>query len=231
MTPDTLDALLTGRRSVRAFLSDPVPQQAVARLIALARTAPSGANLQPGRFHALAGAPLARLSEVLTEAARTRRPAVSEYSYFPQPLPPELKALQREAGFALYTALGIDRRDTESRRVQFDRNYRFFDAPVGLVVTIDRRMGKGCFMDLGMVIGTLLIAAEAHGLGACGIGALANYGDLVHAQLELPEAELVVCGIALGRADPAHPANRVRTSRLPVEEIATFQGFSGRSSS
>ena len=140
-------------------------------------------------------------------------------------MPAHLKDLQRAAGFALYAALGIDRRDTAGRRAQFARNYRFFDAPVGIVVTIERAMGKGCFMDLGMAIGTFLIAAEAHGLGACGIGALANHGDLVHRHLRLPEDELVVCGIALGQADPDHPANRVRTARRPLDEIATFHGF------
>ena len=225
MTPEELDALLVARRSVRAFRPDPVPRATVARLIALARTAPSGANLQPGRFHALAGPALAGLVATLSEAVAAGRPPVAEYSYFPDPMPAHLKDLQRAAGFALYAALGIDRRDTAGRRAQFARNYRFFDAPVGIVVTIERTMGKGCFMDLGMAIGTFLIAAEAHGLGACGIGALANHGDLVHRHLRLPEDELVVCGIALGQADPDHPANRARTARRPLDEIATFQGF------
>ena len=225
MSPEALDALLVARRSVRAFRPDPVPRATVARLIELARTAPSGANLQPGRFHALAGPALAGLVEALSAAAASGRPPVAEYSYFPDPMPPHLKDLQRAAGFALYAALGIDRRDTAGRRAQFARNYRFFDAPVGIVVTIERAMGKGCFMDLGMAIGTFLIAAEAHGLGACGIGALANHGDVVHRHLALPENELVVCGIALGRTDPDHPANHVRTARLEVDQIATFDGF------
>ena len=225
MTPDDLDALLSARRSVRAFRPDPVPRATVARLIELARTAPRGANRQPGRFHARAGPALAGLAATLSEAAAAGRPAVAEYSYFPDPMSPDLKDLQRAAGYALYAALGIDRRDTAGRRAQFARNYRFFDAPVGIVVTIDRAMGKGCFMDLGMAIATLLIAAEARGLGACGIGALANYGDLVHRHLDLPDSEMVVCGIALGHADPDHPANRVRTERRPLDAFATFRGF------
>lgn len=225
MTREAFERVLTQRRSTRGFLQDPVLRETIARLVALARTAPSGANLQPGRFHVLAGKPLAGLVAELTEAAQAERPPVAEYSYFPHPMPAALKARQRAAGHALYEALGIERRDTAARRAQFARNYRFFDAPVGVVVTIDRRMGKGCFMDLGMAIQTLLLAAEGNGLGACGIGAIANYGDLVHAHLDLPEEELVVCGVAIGHKDPGHPANDVRTDRDPVEEIASFQGF------
>ncbi|MCB1352490.1 MAG: nitroreductase [Rhodobacteraceae bacterium] len=213
------------RRSVRGFRADPLPREVVARLLAAARAAPSGANLQPGRFHVLTGAPLAGLSAALLAGIAAGRPMVSEYSYFPTPMPPHLKARQRAAGFALYDALGIARRDLEGRRRQFEENYRFFGAPVGIVVTIERGMGKGCFMDLGMAIQSLLLAAHAEGLGTCGIGALANYGDLVAEHLCLPPEEMVVCGIALGRADPGHPANAVRTERLALADFASFSGF------
>ena len=111
---------------------------------------------------------------------------------------PALKNRQRAAGFALYDALGIARRDVAARRANFDRNYRFFDAPVGIVVTIDRDMGKGCFMDLGLSLMALFLAAEAEGLGSSGIGALANYASVVHGHLGLPADEMVVCGVALG---------------------------------
>ena len=225
MTPEELDALLVARRSVRAFRPDPVPRATVARLIALARTAPSGANLQPGRFHALAGPALAGLVATLSEAVAAGRPPVAEYSYFPDPMPAHLKDLQRAAGFALYAALGIDRRDTAGRRAQFARNYRFFDAPVGIVVTIERTMGKGCFMDLGMSLMALLLAAEDRGLGATGIGALANYGPEVHRILGLPAEEMVVCGVALGWPDPDAPENGVRTEREDLPAFTRFHGF------
>lgn len=150
---------------------------------------------------------------------------VSEYSYFPAQMGPDLKAKQRAAGYALYAALGIDRRDMAGRKAQFDRNYRFFDAPVGIVVTMPRDMGKGCFMDLGMTLMALLLAAEDLGYATCGIGALANHADVVHQTLELPESDLVVCGIALGRADETALVNAFATERDPVANFATFQGF------
>ncbi|MFY0635965.1 MAG: nitroreductase [Vannielia sp.] len=216
---------LAQRRSVRGFLPEPVTRDTVEAILTDARRAPSGANLQPGRFVALTGSPLKALSDALAEAIADGRPQVAQYSYFPKKMPPELKARQRAAGYALYEALGIEKRDLDGRRRQFDRNYRFFDAPVGIVVTIDKAMGKGCFMDLGMAIMALLASAEGRGLATCGLGALAHYGDVVHEALDLPEDEIVVCGIALGRADTVHPANAVRTAREPLEVFAEMRGF------
>ncbi|MEQ9259438.1 MAG: nitroreductase [Roseovarius sp.] len=225
--PADFESLAARRRSVRAYLDKPVDRETVEALLRIARQAPSGANLQPGRFHALAGAPLERLKAVLAEAQAAGVPEVREYSWFPDPMPPELKARQRAAGYALYEALGIARRDVAGRRAQFARNYAFFDAPVGIVVTIDREMGKGGFMDLGMALMSFLLAAEDRGLGATGIGALANYGPRVAAHLGLPEGEMVVCGLALGWPDEAARATRVQTAREPLEGFARFEGFEG----
>lgn len=224
MPPD-FATLAARRRSVRAYRPDPVSRGEVEELLRIARLAPSGANLQPGGFHVLAGGALESLSNRLQEAQDTGAPIDKEYSYFPDPLPPHLKARQRAAGYALYQALGVERRDVAGRRTQFARNYAFFGAPVGIVVTIDRDMGKGGFMDLGMALMTFLLAAEARGMGATGIGALANYGKLVHAHLGLPKEEMVVCGLALGWPDHENPANTVRTTREPLDSYARFSGF------
>lgn len=224
-TASDLETLLFGRRSVRAYLDRPVPRQTLERLARAARSAPSGANLQPGSLHILTGAALTALSDTITAFAASGTPMADEYTYFPKPMPAHLKTRQREAGYALYSALGIDRRDLEGRRDQFLRNYRFFDAPVGIVVTIDRDMGSGCFMDLGMFLMAFLMAAHDAGLGATGIGALANYGPEVAAHLDLPADQMVVCGIAVGYADPDHPANTVRTTREPLDVFTRFYGF------
>ncbi|MEY8880948.1 nitroreductase [Donghicola sp. XS_ASV15] len=225
MTLSHVEKALLARHSVRAFRPDPVPRADVERILRAARSAPSGANLQPGRFHALTGGPLADLKDALAQAIATDRPMVSEYSYFPKPMPAALKAKQRAAGYALYAALGIEKRDLAGRKAQFAANYRFFDAPVGLVVTIDPAMGKGCFMDLGLSLMAGLLAAEDMGYGTCGIGALANFADVVHDHLALDDTEMVVCGIALGRPDPEAPVNATRTERDPLDSYATLSGF------
>ena len=225
MTPNNRIDSNPGRRSVRGFLPDPVPRQLIEELFAAARRAPSGANLQPGRFHALSGSALRKLVEVLLSAVTDDRAGVEEYSYFPKPMPSRLKERQRDTGFALYAALGIEKRDIKARKRQFEENYRFFRAPVGIIVSIDREMGKGCFMDLGMAIQSFFLAAEMKGLATCGIGAIAQFGDVVHEHLALPDNEIVVCGIALGRPDWNKKVNKLRTKRIPLNEFTTFRGF------
>jgi nitroreductase len=215
---------LRSRKSVRQFLPTTVPQCDVARILTAARLAPSGGNLQPGRFHALTGIALSDLSQALGQAA-TFQDATSEYSYFPSPMPADLKAKQRAAGYALYQALGIDRRDFDGRKQQFDKNYRFFDAPVGLIVTIHKDMGKGCFMDLGMSLMALFMAAQDLGYATTGIGAMAKYGSVAHEALDLRDDELVVCGIALGVEDRSAPVNQFRTTRDDLDHFTTFRGF------
>lgn len=225
MNRGSISNILAERRSIRGFLDEPVPRDVVEDILTSARNAPSGANLQPGTFHALTGEALDELVAALMEAIAAERPRISAYSYFPDPMPAELKARQRETGYGLYSALGIDKRDLDGRKRQFELNYRFFGAPVGIVVTIDRAMGKGCFMDLGMAIQSLLLAAQAARYATCGIGALASHGDVVAETLDLPEHDIVVCGIALGRPDWSHRANSLRTTRLPLEDFATLRGF------
>ena len=225
MTLTPVEETLFGRRSVRAYRGTPVPRPDIERICRAARSAPSGANLQPGCFHILTGSALKDLSRALLAAVEAGAPVAAEYSYFPEPMSPELKARQRAAGYALYAALGIGRRELDARRAQFDRNYRFFDAPVGVVVTIDRRMGAGCFMDLGMALMAFQLAAESMGYATTCIGALAHHGPLAHAHLALPDDELVVCGLALGVPDHDHPANGFRTAREPLETYTRFCGF------
>lgn len=210
--------LARSRRSIRGFLPEPVPQALLEGLLETAREAPSGANLQPGRFWALEGEVRTRLSDALCEAVRQQVPPREEYGYFPQPMPMQLRKRQVAAAQALYRSLGVARGDAAARQAQFERNYRFFDAPVALVVTLDREFGSGGFMDLGMCLHGLLMAAHAQGLGACAIGALASYPEIVRRELGLPDSEVVVCGVALGWADPLAPDNQTQTEREPLAQ-------------
>lgn len=205
-----------------------MPRATVEAILTTARMAPSGANLQPGGFVALTGAPLRDLCAMLEQAEADGRPHTSRYTYFPDDMTAELKDRQRAAGYALYDSVGIGRRNVAARRAQFARNYRFFDAPVGIVVTIRHDMGQGCFMDLGFALMALMLAAEDLGLATSGIGALANHGDAAASHLGLGEDQIVVCGIALGYADADAPVNRVRTARTGLAEFAELRGFDER---
>jgi len=213
---DDYEALARARHSVRAFLPRPVPEALLERLLTTARLAPSGANLQPGRFWAVQGAARERLVAALCQAWRDQVPEAEDYGYFPRPMPLQLRKRQVAAAQALYGALGVARGDGEGRALQFERNFRFFDAPVALVVTIERDFGAGGYMDLGMCLHGLMLAAQAQGLASCAIGALASYPQIVRAALGLPESEAVVCGLALGWEDAQAPVNRTRTEREPL---------------
>ncbi len=216
---------LQNRRSTRRFLDQPVEKATLERILTSARRAPSGANLQPGFAYLLTGEPLAKLSDHLCDAFEQSDTRPEEYDYFPQPMPAYLKARQREVGYALYNSLGIARRDIPGRLAQHRRNFHFFDAPVGLVITIERAMGKGCYMDLGMFIQSIFLAAKCEGVDSCGIGALASYPHIIREQLPIPDNEVVVCGMALGYGDPSAPENQFETPRAPLDEYARFHGF------
>ena len=221
MTPSAHDLLARGRHSVRAFLPRPVPAELLEHLLAIARLAPSGANLQPGRFWAVEGAARERLCAALGQARRSGEPEREDYGYFPRPMPLALRKRQVAAAQALYGAIGVARGDEAGRGAQFERNFRFFDAPVALVVTIDRDFGAGGYMDLGMCLHALMLAAEGHGLASCAIGALASYPAIVREALGLPESEAVVCGMAIGWEDAQAPVNGTRTAREPLGRYFT----------
>lgn len=215
--PQALQWLLQ-RRSSRAFLPDAVPDDLLQQLLLAARRAPSGGNLQPGRLIAVQGRRRQQLTDALLQDFESQAPEQEDYAYFPRPMPMQLRKRQVAAAQALYSALGVARDDRAGREAQFARNYRFFDAPVALVVTIDAHFGPGGYMDLGMTLYGLQLAAATMGLGSCAIGALASYPATVRRILELPEHQHIVCGLALGWADDAAPVNQTHTTRAPIAE-------------
>ncbi|MEQ6436439.1 nitroreductase [Comamonas sp. w2-DMI] len=211
-------ALMQQRRSTRAFLDRPVPQPLLEQLLTTARQAPSGGNLQPGHFWGVQGELRRQLTDALLADFHGQAPECEDYAYFPRPMPMQLRKRQVASAQALYGALGVARDDRAGRDAQFARNYRFFDAPVALVVSIDSRFGPGGYMDLGMALYGLQLAAAAQGLGSCAIGALASYPETVRRVLGLGAEQHIVCGLALGWADASAPVNQARTVRAPLGE-------------
>ena len=206
------------RQSVRAYLPTPVPETLLRHILIQARRAPSGANLQPGAFLSVQGDARQRLSDGLIEAWRNGQLEVEDYTYFPKPLPMALRRRQVAAAQALYGALGAGREDRSGRDRQFECNFQFFNAPVALIVTIPRDFGSGGYMDVGMALYGLMLAAQAHGLATCAIGAISSYPDLVRRSLQLDAQCAIVCGLALGYADPAAPVNQATTTRCALND-------------
>ena len=205
------------RRSIRAYLSTPVPDALLHEVLVQARLAPSGANLQPGSFVQVRGDVRTALSADLVDAWRHGRVEKEDYDYFPKPMPLTLRRRQVAAAQALYGALGVAREDRAGRDAQFERNFQFFDAPVALIVTMAHGFGSGGYMDLGMTLYGLMLAAQDKGLATCAIGAMASYPDLIRQHLGLDGSSHIVCGMALGYADPNAPVNQTKTMRCGLD--------------
>ncbi|QIL80435.1 nitroreductase [Diaphorobacter sp. HDW4A] len=205
------------RRSIRAFTDQPVEKALLTQVLQAARAAPSGANLQPGRFIQVSGDVRAALTRALMHNRRQFVEEREDYDYFPRPMPMQLRKRQVAAAQALYSALGIARDDTQGRESQFARNYQFFDAPVALIVTIDANFGAGGYMDLGMALHGLQLAASVLGMGSCAIGAMASHANTVREVLRLPSDQHIVCGLALGWPDEKAPVNQTETRRIPLD--------------
>ncbi len=221
-----VEAAIATRRSVRAFRPDPVPRGLVERLLEVAARAPSGTNMQPWRVHVLAGAAKDALSDAL-EAVHLAGGEGHEgqFRYYPTPFFEPYLSRRRKIGWDLYGLIGIRRGETERMRRQHARNFRFFGAPVGMIFTIDARLERGSWLDYGMFLQNIMIAARGHGLDTCPQAAFATYHRIIRGCLGLSEQDVVVCGMALGYADETAPENRLRTERAAVSDFAGFSGF------
>jgi nitroreductase len=218
-----VDRAITSRRSVRAFLPTPVPEETIRDILRVASRAPSGTNMQPWKVYVLTGEKKEALSRaILGSGIRPEKIAWDEYRYYPDQFFEPYLTRRRTVGFALYSLLGIGRRDVERMREQHDRNFTFFDAPVGMIFTIDRRLNVGSWMDHGMFLQNVMIAARGRGLHTCPQAAFAPYHRQIRPLLGIPDEEMVVCGMALGHEDESKPENALRSERAPVEAFVTF---------
>lgn len=227
MTAEAVAAAITSRRSIRAFLPTPVPQATVERILDIAARAPSGTNMQPWRGYALAGEPLRRLSAALVAEAMAGTKVEGEYKYYPDAFFEPYLSRRRKVGWDLYGLLGIAKGEAEKMKRQHARNFDFFGAPVGIVFTIDRRLEIGSWLDYGIFLGNVMTAARGFGLDTCPQAAFAPHHRTIRDHLAIPAEEVVVCGMALGHADPAAPENTLVTERVPAAEFCRFQGWDG----
>lgn len=219
-----VDAAIETRRSIRGFLPTPIGRPDVERLLALASRAPSGSNIQPWKVHVVTGTALQRLTKALMDAHLAGEAEAREYEYYPVSWRSPYIERRRRVGWQLFSLAGVARGDRDAGIKQRGRNYTFFGAPVGLVFTIDRDLEQGSWLDYGMFLQTFMIAARSRGLDTCPQAAIANYPAIIRQQLGVQGDELVVCGMALGYADPAEPTNALAAEREPIEAFASFHG-------
>ncbi len=227
--PRSVDAAIESRFSARAFLPKPVPRADLEEILRVASRAPSGTNTQPWTVYVLQGASRDALADKVCAAHDAMRadPALAaqyreEYDYYPQTWISPYLDRRRENGWSLYGLLGIGKGDKDKMHAQHQRNYRFFDAPVGMMFTVDRRMGRGSLLDYGMFMQNIMVAARARGLHTCPQAAWNGFAKIILPHIGAGEHEMLVCGLALGYADESAVANRLHTPREAVSNFTRW---------
>ena len=220
-----VDAAITTRRSLRAFLPTPVPRETVEQILSVASRAPSGTNTQPWRVYVLTGAAKESLSGKIVAAyddPQLRATHTEEYAYYPTEWVSPYIDRRRKVGWDLYSLLGIAKTDKARMHAQHRRNYEFFGAPVGMMFTIDRVMRQGSWLDFGMFLQSVMVAARGRGLDTCPQAAFTQFHRIIIEHVGAPASETLVCGMSLGYADPDAIENTLATEREPVAGFAKF---------
>lgn len=229
--PGSVDAAIENRYSVRAFLPTPVPRELLTHILRVASRAPSGTNAQPWRVYVLQGDrrdELVRQVSAAHDEIRDHPERADKYreayDYYPRQWVEPYLSRRRHNGWSLYGLLGIQKGDTDKMHAQHHQNYRLFGAPVALMFTLDRAMGQGSLVDYGMFIQNIMLAARARGLHTCAQGAWNPFSSIVLPLIGAGPNEMLVCGMALGWADPAALINTYSTPREPVEGFTRWLG-------
>ena len=223
---DSVDAAILSRFSARAYLNKPVEKSVLEDVLQVAARAPSGTNTQPWKVYVLQGATKDKLVIEVCAAhnAMAANPALAaeyaeEYDYYPSKWVSPFIDRRRECGFGLYGVLGIGKGDKEKMHLQHQQNYRFFDAPVGLIFTVDKVMGRGSLLDYGMFLQSVMVAARARGLHTCPQAAWNHFSKIIYKHVGASDNEMMVCGMSLGYADEDAVVNTFKTTRVDARDF------------
>ena len=218
-----VEQALRNRKSCRAFLDCPVDPKIIRSIIVRAARAPSNGNLQPWQIYVLTGNALASLKQAARQHLDDQTPlATPEYQVYPKPLKDVYDQRRQAIGEDLYQVLGIPRQDKQKRRGQFAKNAQMFDAPVGLFAYIDRSLGYGQWMDLGMYLQSVMLLCEEHGLATCAQGYWTFFHETVSEATGAPDTFMLACGLAVGFEDQSAPINGLHSARAAVDDFAVF---------
>jgi nitroreductase len=227
--PDSVDAAIESRCSVRAFLPTPVPRATLAEILRVASRAPSGTNTQPWRVYVLQGPSRDALADEVCAAhdAVYAQPELAaryagDYDYYPRKWEPPYLERRRENGWGLYGLLGIVRGEKDKMHAQHQRNFRFFGAPAGFMFTVDRVLARGSLLDYGMFLENIMVAARARGLHTCPQAAWIDFATIVQSHIGAGPGEMLVCGMSIGYADGKDKVNSFHTPRAAVEEFTCW---------
>ena len=220
---ETLDRLLTARRSCRGYLPDEVPRETIEQVLAAAQHTASWCNTQPWNVHIVSGEAKAALSKAAVDnvIATFGQPAPSDFP-FPAAYTGVYNDRRKEVGWQLYEAVGVQRGDRDGSAAQLLRNFEFFGAPYVAIITTDADLGVYGAIDCGLYVNSFMLAAQSLGLGTCAQAAIAQVTPAVRTVLDLPDDRRVVCGISFGHPDPEHPSAQFMSTRAPITEAVMF---------
>ncbi len=212
---------------MRAFLPTPIARATVEDILAVASRSASGSNIQPWRIRVIAGEPKNRLTKAILDAVARDgfEPYQREWNYYPVNWREPFLGRRRKIGWDMYSLLGVAKGDFEGTQAARLRNYEFFGAPVGMIFTLDEDLEIGSWLDLGIFLDAVMIAARGRGLHTCPQAAFADFHRIIRPQLSIPETQIIVCGMALGHIDRDAPVNALVTERAPIADFATFEGL------
>jgi nitroreductase len=210
------------RQSIRAFLDREVSRDTIKKILDTARYAPSGANSQPWQVAVVSGNTRENIAQTLISAFRRGKPEERDYDYYPENWQEPFKTRRIACGLQLYQTLGIDRKDQQGRLQQWEANYRAFGAPVMLFFFLDPSLTIGSYMDSGMFIQSVMLAAMEEGVATCAQAALSGHTTLIKDILGYPQETILLCGMAMGYEDKGALVNSYRTPREEVEHFTTF---------
>lgn len=229
MSSMTVSQAITSRFSARAFLPTPISESVITEILSTARFAPSGTNTQPWKVYVLQGETLQRVSNAVCDVFDRIQdnPALAkdytpDYDYYPSTWSEPFLARRRENGWGLYGLLGIGKTERDKMRLQMRRNFTFFDAPVGLMVTLSRSLGRGSILDCGMFLQNIMLLARAHGLDTCPQAAWVDYAQVVKPLIGANSDEMLLCGMALGYRDQSALVNTFKAGRIPVQDFVSW---------
>ena len=227
MRSAAVEEAVTSRKSVRAFLPTPVDRATVEDLLQLASRSASGSNIQPWRVRVVAGEARTGLTKAILDAVARDgfEPYQRDWNYYPVRWREPFLGRRRKIGWDMYNLLGVAKGDFEGTQAARLRNYDFFGAPVGMIFTLDEDLEMGSWLDLGIYLGALMIAARGRGLHTCPQAAFADFHRVIRPLLGIPDNEIIICGMALGHIDPDAPVNALATERAPLGDFATFDGW------
>jgi len=218
---DIIDAV-TSRWSCRAYLEQAVTQAQIQQILDVARWSPSGVNTQPWQVAVVSGETKQRITDSLIQAREDGQPENPDYDYYPPEWREPYKSRRKNTGLSLYGALGIKKDDPAGQKNAWYNNYRFFGAPVGLLFFIEKDMGKGSWVDMGMFLQSIMLVANGLGLATCPQASLTEYPDRVREILDIADTQQLVAGMSLGYPDRDHPVNNYRLDREPVEHFTSW---------